>query len=874
MTGVGRHLWIDATAGVAGDMLLGALVDAGADLDLVGRAVDAVLPGVVRLSTETVSRAGLRATLLRVETVEEDSPARRLGDLLGLLDRADPASLAPTVRARAAATFRRLAEAEARVHGIDVDAVHFHEVGALDSIADVVGVCAAVEALGIDTVSASPVAVGSGRMRAAHGDLPVPGPAVTELALGWEVTAGGRGELATPTGVALLRTLATTCSAVPHLTVSAVGVGAGSRDDADRPNVTRVLLGRLPPVSAPGSDLTQSRRARLTLQQESSSMTPSQPGAEVATAVVLEANVDDLDPRLWPGVLDALLAAGADDAWLVPILMKKGRPAHTLCVLADPDLAPRLRDLVLAHTTTFGVREHVVTKHPLARGWVDVEVGDARLPVKVAHRDGLVVRATPEFGPAGRRGGEPGHPAGRPARRRAYGGVRGRSAARLARRAPHPARHPHHRPRGAAVSTTVTVPTHSIGGPESVLTDEELTQFVTASLSAADLDGARVTLVVPDGTRSCPLPLLVRTIHAALHDRVASLTVLVALGTHAAMDDAELAHHLGYPEGGLESAFPGTRVVNHEWWDPEALTTIGTIDADTVHRLSDGRLAQSVDVVLNRLVVDCDVAILLGPVFPHEVVGFSGGNKYVVPGVAGQGIIDFSHWLGALITSADIIGTRGITPVRALIDEAVQMLVCRRLALTLVVQSGTTAVHAAAFGPPEEAWAAAADVSAQTHVRYLDAPVRRVLSVMPRKYADMWTGAKGFYKVEPVVADGGQVVVYAPHITTVSQMHPAIEEIGYHCRDYFLGQWERFRDRHWGDLAHSTHLFGAGSWSPEEGERGRVTVTLATGIPEDVVRAVNLDYLDPAEVDVAAWEADPDTLVVHEAGEVLHRLRR
>ena len=343
------------------------------------------------------------------------------------------------------------------------------------------------------------------------------------------------------------------------------------------------------------------------------------------------------------------------------------------------------------------------------------------------------------------------------------------------------------------------------------------------------------------------------------------------------MDEHELASHLGYADGDLGSVFPGTDVRNHEWWDPDALTTVGTVDAATVGRLSEGRLHESVDVVVNRLVVDTDVTILLGPVFPHEVVGFSGGNKYVVPGVAGQQIIDFSHWLGALITSADIIGTRGTTPVRALIDEAVGMLPSRRLALCLVVRSGhtdhETGVHSLAFGTPEDAWAAAADVSAQTHVRYLDAPVKRVLSVMPRKYADMWTGAKGFYKVEPVVADGGQVVVYAPHITRISQMHPAIEEIGYHCRDYFTGQWDRFQDRHWGDLAHSTHLFGAGTWDPVHGERGRVTVTLATGIPEDVVRAVNLDYLDPSLVDVEAWEQDPDTLVVHDAGEVLHRLR-
>ena len=412
-----------------------------------------------------------------------------------------------------------------------------------------------------------------------------------------------------------------------------------------------------------------------------------------------------------------------------------------------------------------------------------------------------------------------------------------------------------------------------IGGPDTVLSEEQLRQFVTQSVADIDLDGASVCVIVPDGTRSCPLPLLIDALYGAMRHRAAAITVLIALGTHAAMSSEHLATHLGYPDGELAQTYPGLVVRNHEWWDPDALVSVGTIDAATVGRLSDGRMELPVDVVVNRAVVDHDVALVVGPVFPHEVVGFSGGNKYFVPGVAGAQIIDFSHWLGALITSNDIIGTKGITPVRALINAAAELLPIRRLALCLVVKSGTKDVHAAAFGTPEQAWAASADVSAQTHIRYLDRPVQRVVSVMPTKYDDMWTGAKGFYKVEPIVADGGQVIIYAPHITAIAVMHPAIEQIGYHCRDYFLAQWDQFSGYHWGDLAHSTHLFGAGTYDAEHGEKGRVRVILATGIPEDVVRAVNLDYLDPAEVDIAAYEADPGTLVVHQAGEVLHRVR-
>ncbi|MFZ2056418.1 MAG: hypothetical protein WAV54_03295 [Acidimicrobiales bacterium] len=164
-------------------------------------------------------------------------------------------------------------------------------------------------------------------------------------------------------------------------------------------------------------------------------------------------------------------------------------------------------------------------------------------------------------------------------------------------------------------------------------------------------------------------------------------------------------------------------------------------------------------------------------------------------------------------------------------------------------------------------------MSAESHIRYLDAPVRRVLSLLPTRYEDIWTGAKGLYKVEPIVADGGQVILYAPHITEITTTHAQVLEIGYHCRDYFVEQWDRFNGRHWGDLAHSTHVSGAGTYDPVDGERLRVTVTLATGIPEAVVRSVNLDYLDPHQVDPAAWAADPDTLVVPDAGEDLYRLR-
>ncbi|MDQ4103837.1 MAG: lactate racemase domain-containing protein, partial [Actinomycetota bacterium] len=241
-----------------------------------------------------------------------------------------------------------------------------------------------------------------------------------------------------------------------------------------------------------------------------------------------------------------------------------------------------------------------------------------------------------------------------------------------------------------------------IGGPTGILADEQVSAFVGEQLDTVDLDGCSLCVLVPDGTRSCPLPLLVSAVHQAVRGRVTRLTVLVALGTHPGMTEPALGKHLGYPEGGLQQRYPGTTVRNHEWWDPATFVDVGTITADRIGELSGGMLHQRVDVWINRAVAEHDVTLIVGPVFPHEVVGFSGGNKYLFPGVSGRELIDLSHWLGALITSAEIIGARGVTPVRALIDEAASMVADQRLALCVVTQSGS------AFTQPEEIAPAAA----------------------------------------------------------------------------------------------------------------------------------------------------------------------
>ncbi|GIF00873.1 nickel pincer cofactor biosynthesis protein LarC [Paractinoplanes rishiriensis] len=363
-----RHVWVDASAGVAGDMLLGALLDAGADPRAVQHAVDTVIPHAVRLNPTTVTRAGLRAVHVDVQPLTADLPQRTWPAIHDLLFRSD---LPERVRERASAVFARLADTEAHVHGIPADDVHFHEVGALDSIADIVGVCAALEELGVATLSAGEVAVGSGRVHTAHGDLPVPVPAVAHLAQGWRVRAGGTGELATPTGMATIRALADRCEDLPPMRIDTIGIGAGRRDTPGRANVVRVLVGA-PTPTAPSDS-------------------PGDP------AVLLEANIDDLDPRLWPEILAALLRDGAADAWLVPITMKKGRPAHTLSVLCHPDHTQTLRERIFRDTSTLGVRETGLRKHALPRSFIDVEVADGSVAIKVGHRRGVIVQVMPEF---------------------------------------------------------------------------------------------------------------------------------------------------------------------------------------------------------------------------------------------------------------------------------------------------------------------------------------------------------------------------------------------------------------------------------------------------------------------------------------------
>jgi len=405
------------------------------------------------------------------------------------------------------------------------------------------------------------------------------------------------------------------------------------------------------------------------------------------------------------------------------------------------------------------------------------------------------------------------------------------------------------------------------------LTDDEVRQIVHEGLDSLTVDGKRVLIIIPDGTRTMPMPLMFRLFEELLAPRATALDYLVALGTHQPMSDAQLSKLVGRLM--INGRAGKSQIFNHRWDDPASFVTLGVIPARDISEITGGLMAQDVPVRLNKLILDYDQLLICGPVFPHEVVGFSGGTKYFFPGIAGAEIINFTHWLGAVMTNYKVIGA-GYTPVRAVIDRATALIDRPSACFALVVtHEGLAGLY---FGSPQEAWQAASALSAEKHIVYVDKPFRRVLSVMPTMYDDLWTAAKGMYKMEPAVADGSEVVIYAPHVTEVSYTHgKLIDEIGYHCRDYFLAQWEKFKGYPGGVLAHSTHVKGLGRYDAATGvETPRIQVTLATGIPPDRCRRINLGYLDPATVNLEDWQGreDEGILVVPRAGEMLYRVKQ
>lgn len=405
----------------------------------------------------------------------------------------------------------------------------------------------------------------------------------------------------------------------------------------------------------------------------------------------------------------------------------------------------------------------------------------------------------------------------------------------------------------------------------SNLTEQYVATACEEAFEKLDLNNKKLLFIIPDNSRTTPMDLFFRVVYRLLADRVKILDFLVALGTHPQLSENEIYQRVGLDAELHRTMYQKARFFNHHYDDPRHIVSFGIVPADFVRAVSNGLMNMEINVTINKMILEYDMLMIIGPTFPHEVVGFSGGNKYFFPGIAGQEIIDASHWLGALITNNKINGIKD-TPVRTIIDRAATMIPVERYCLSHVVAG--TDMAGLFIGTPEEAFSAAADLSAELNIIYKPRPFDRVLSHAPVMYEDLWTAGKCMYKLEPVVKDGGELIIYAPHINEVSVTHGKIlEKIGYHVRDYFLARMNDFKHVHKGLLAHSTHVKGAGTYINGI-EKPRINVSLATQIPESMCRQINLGYVNPDDISVKDWENKEESgvLYVPHAGEQLYRL--
>lgn len=414
--------------------------------------------------------------------------------------------------------------------------------------------------------------------------------------------------------------------------------------------------------------------------------------------------------------------------------------------------------------------------------------------------------------------------------------------------------------------------THGFGSPDYPLTDQQIIEIIQQTMPSSVVNGKRILVLTPDTTRTCPLPLMVRCLQETICSKAARLDFMVALGTHTPLDESRILELYGIT-GEQKKRYPNSAFLNHRWDLPDTMTRIGFIEEDEIEALSGGRLKERVPVDINKAIFDYDLILVCGPVFPHEVVGYSGGAKYLFPGISGGEFLHAFHWLGAIVTCFGTIGVKH-TPVREVINRAMGLIDREVQCLSMVVKSRQE-LYGLYGGDYKEAWSKAADLSEQVHVIEKPHAYHTVFGICPPMYGEIWTGGKVMYKLEQVVADGGKLIIYAPHITEISRTWGSdIEKIGYHIVDYFLQQPERFSDIPRGVLAHSTHVRGIGTM--ENGvEKPRIDVILASAIPPELCEKISLGYLDPDTLnpDDFREREDEGILFVEKAGEILHRVK-
>ena len=399
-----------------------------------------------------------------------------------------------------------------------------------------------------------------------------------------------------------------------------------------------------------------------------------------------------------------------------------------------------------------------------------------------------------------------------------------------------------------------------------------VSELVGSALPVEDYRGKKILLIVPDSTRTAPVGLLFKTIYDQIGKSTEALDVMIALGTHPPMSEKEICERLEISEEQRQTRYESVKFHNHEWDNPDALREIGVIPASDISKLSGGRFEMELPVTINQRLFDYDQLIIVGPVFPHEVVGFSGGNKYLFPGVSGPELLNFFHWLGAVISNPKINGHKW-TSVRKVVDRAGGMVNVEKRCFAMVVRPDKS-LAGLFFGTPESAWEAAVDLSDKTHIIYKDQPFHTILSCAPPMYDDVWVGGKCMYKLEPVLADGGELIIYGPHINSISHTHDAgLTEIGYHCSAWLLENWSKYKDYPWGLLAHSSHVKGIGKVI-DGVEKPRANVTLATGISPEICSQINLGYRDHNSINIEDYadREEEGILLVRKAGEMLYRL--
>jgi len=414
------------------------------------------------------------------------------------------------------------------------------------------------------------------------------------------------------------------------------------------------------------------------------------------------------------------------------------------------------------------------------------------------------------------------------------------------------------------------------GNPNLDIELEEARAIIAEGTPEELVRGKKVLVLTPDTTRTCPLPRMITAVKEVIGTQAKRLDFMVALGSHHPLTEDQILKLYGISPERKAGQFADSSFLNHRWDQPGTLTKIGTIPEEEIERITGGLFREAVDVDINREIFDYDLLLILGPVFPHEVVGISGGSKYLFPGISGGDFLHFFHWLGAVISCWKTIGRKN-TPVREVVNRAAEMVTVPRHCICMVVgQGGERGRLAGLFaGSEEQAWSRAAELSQQMHVVYKDRPYHTVLCAAPEMYDEMWLCGKVMYKLEPIVADGGKLIIYAPHLKEVSYTWGHyLEKTGYHVAEYYLKQWDRFRDVPRGVLAHSVHVRGLGSY--ENGvEKPRIQVILATGIGEQKCKELNLGYMDPADICLQDYQnrEDEGILFVDHAGEVLHRVK-